>query len=114
MFLLDALHNEDQTIYEVLLNGGFSADSIVTDTGEHFLFETLKAKESLYLDQLLDKKINPNRVNQQGIMPISIAIKENCVEHVRVLLKHGADLKVVDHEGFTPLLYALAEEKSKR
>lgn len=109
--LLDALHKEDKTIYEVLLNGGFSGDFIVTDTGEHFLFETLKVKESLYLEYLLDKKIDPNRVDQQGVMPIFIAIKENLIEHVRVLIKHGVNLKVVNNEGLTPLLYALAEEK---
>lgn len=109
--LLDAVHNEDQTIYEVLLNGGFSGNFIVKDTMEHFLFETLKVRNSQYLDYLLDSNVEVSMPNQEGLMPIFIAIKEDLIEHVKVLLKHGVDLKAVNGEGLTPLFYALAEEK---
>lgn len=109
--LLDTVCNDKRKLYEILLRGGFNGHFIVSKTGQHFLFETLKAENPIYLELLLQKKINPNIMNSEGDTPLFIAIREEKMKHIEVLLNYGSSLEVQNKKGLTPLFYAVKEGK---
>ena len=57
----------------------------------------------------LNKKINPNIVNNDGQTPLHIALKEGNKEIIDLLLKNGADISLKDKEGKKPFDYGSKE-----
>ncbi len=61
-------------------------------------------------------KINPGEINQQnigGATAFHIAVRNNNIEIVKILLKFNIDINVIDNEGYTPLMRAVAYENSE-
>ncbi|KAJ7380329.1 Protein fem-1 B [Desmophyllum pertusum] len=52
---------------------------------------------------LLDKGADPNAKNAHGSTALHFAAEKGCLETVKGLIRHGAQLEVVDGEGLTPL-----------
>ena len=58
------------------------------------------------LRELLDKRLNPNEVDQQGRTPLHHAAMSFEKDSVDLLLRRGARVNVVDSQGISPLLLA--------
>lgn len=52
---------------------------------------------------LLEQGANPNATNSHGSTALHFAAEKGCLETVKELVKHGAQIDVVDAEGLTPL-----------
>lgn len=107
--LLKVFKKDYGKIFEVLTKGGFKGDFRIEETGEPFIFETLKQDNPLYLELLLKGKVEPDQLNLENETPIYITIKESLNEHLQVLLKYSTDLNQLNKEGLTPLFYAVKE-----
>lgn len=59
------------------------------------------------VEQLLNKKANPNIVDSTGSTPLFWAVKFGNTELVELLLAHKADKSIKDSQGMTPFEYAL-------
>ena len=55
---------------------------------------------------LLEKGADPNVKNAHGSTALHLAAEKGCLETVKELIKHGAQVEEVDAEGLTPLLRA--------
>jgi ankyrin repeat protein len=49
----------------------------------------------------------PKNLDSGGLTPLLYAARENCAACVEVLLKHGADIDLLDPDGVSPLLVAI-------
>jgi ankyrin repeat protein len=59
------------------------------------------------IDFLLDHGVEPSIANDSGTTALHIAALRNYPGVIRHMAERGADLNVADHEGYTPLDYAL-------
>ena len=55
------------------------------------------------LKLILDQKVDPNAADNDGMTPIQYAIRRGTIEHISLLLEHGARLDATDPQGNTPL-----------
>lgn len=55
---------------------------------------------------LLDRHIEPNRVNRQGLTPIHLAVQLRDIETLQLFSKAGVSFQLRDSLGRTPLMYA--------
>lgn len=60
------------------------------------------------LDALLRRGANPNLRNAEGRTPLFAAVESQRLPEVTLLLLHGAQVELADHEGITPLHLAAA------
>ena len=57
----------------------------------------------------LNKKLNPNDLNNDGQTPLHFALKEGNKEIIELLIKNGADINIKDNEGKKPFDYGSKE-----
>ena len=57
----------------------------------------------------LNKKLNPNDMNNDGQTPLHFALKEGNKEIIELLIKNGADINIKDNEGKKPFDYGSKE-----
>lgn len=79
--------------------------SAVHEAVGHFDIEALQA--------LIDQKVSLVEKNLEGIMPLHLAVGQNYLEAVKLLLEAGADasINVKDPEGLTPLQEAIEHDQ---
>jgi ankyrin repeat protein len=65
------------------------------------------------IDFLLDHGVDPSIANDLGTTALHIAAMRNYPGVIKHLAERGVDLNVADHEGFTPLDYALGHLPAK-
>lgn len=63
-------------------------------------------KDPSLIVYLLEKGADPNVRNVHGSTALHFAAEKGCLETVKVLIKHGAQLEAVNGEGLTPLQQA--------
>lgn len=72
------------------------------------------AKPSVKCAQLLlDAHANPNRVGENGDTPLHIAARLGHLDVQRLLIKSGADTKMPNRDGLTPVDFAKAKKQTK-
>ena len=59
----------------------------------------------------LDKKLDPNSVNDEGKTPLHLAMKKGNKDIIELLIKNGADTQFKDKKGKIPIDYASKEIK---
>jgi len=59
-----------------------------------------KAKHLCFYNQIINEK------DEHGWTPLTVAVYNNNIEMVRYLVRHGADVKVVNNNGTTLMMYA--------
>lgn len=88
------------------------------DTCLHTFFESeivpVIGRENILsiLIKLLRFGVNINAVKKNTNTALHIAVKKNLVEMVRILLQAGANLKIVNNEGISPLDIAISSEST--
>ncbi|KAJ5072363.1 ankyrin repeat family protein [Anaeramoeba ignava] len=88
-------------ITKEFIRNGFDINS---DNFLHLLCS--ENSDPLILKFLLDQKANPNKLDENEKTPLIIAIQNNLVEHVELLVSYGADVNYVDEQSNTALFYA--------
>jgi hypothetical protein len=107
VLLQNALHYDNRKIFEILIKGGFNHQFTVKETGNPFIFETLKQPNPFYLKLLLKKGASPNTLDSEQNSVLFVAIREKCQEHLKELLKTDCDLNYKNAEGLTAVFYAV-------
>ena len=97
-------HKEIQVI-----RGGYNIDLSHVDASFSRLHRSCLLNESEdKIQKCLSSAIDPNQVDHVcGSSPIHIAVVNNNLSTIRLLLKHGADINLPDGEGKTPLIKAI-------
>ena len=60
-------------------------------------------KDPSLISYLIEKGADPNDKNARGSTALHLTAEKGCLETVKELIKHGAELEAVDAEGLTPL-----------
>lgn len=104
-----AVKNSDFESSRILLE--FSADIKVTDNKGNNVVHTLMltgTENTELLEFLILKGADVHLKNNLGYTPLYLACLKNFSHYCKVLIKYGADVQVVDKNGYT-LLHALSE-----
>jgi len=96
---------DDRRIMKVLLEEGCSPNqaNFHGRTAAHYILD--KGKDSDLVRLLLDYGLDVNSPDEDGVLPIAFARKE---QDVRMLLEAGSDVRALDKRGATILVYAIA------
>lgn len=71
------------------------------------LFKAIKERDLESIESLLKKNVNVNIANEDGDTPLGEAARDGQSNIVKLLLCHGADPDVQQHDGgYTPLMQA--------
>ncbi|CAI7614662.1 unnamed protein product [Penicillium pancosmium] len=77
------------------------------------LHETLTCPDTRPLQAMIAKGADVNEKNEDtGRTALTIAARNGQIDHLSILLEAGAETKVEDKNGHTPLFYALFSQKS--
>lgn len=104
--LIDAIYNNDWALVDELiedennLKPSNSNETPLMIASEYGYVEVVK--------KIIDKKVDLNFKNNQGITAIHRAINYNHTDVVKLLIDSGADIEITDNEGKTPLMTAAA------
>lgn len=105
-----AFYDESEAVLRVLLENGAKLDS--RDQGGQILLWALKKKHATVARLALEKGAEPDAVDREGRTPLSWAAEKGFVEVVKILLQKRVNLEHRrDPPGFTPLVYAAAENE---
>ncbi len=106
-----AIRANDVPALKKFIAGGFAPDS-KDDSGDSGLHAAAAAGARDSADFLLNKGLGIDGRGAAGRTPLMAAILGNQTTLVRWLIRQGADPRVKDDEGFTPLMIAVREGKS--
>jgi ankyrin repeat protein len=82
------------------------------EPGSTVLIEAIKRNDAGLVEMFLDKGADPNRPTSRGSRPIFIALSCCGAQIVRLLVKHGSDVKARDSEGLNVLQAAFESPSS--
>jgi|GEM_PF-5458875 len=74
---------------------------------ECFLWEAIRMNNVEIVTSLLDKGIDPNIKNEDGITPLGVAVSQRAIETMNVLIEHKANINVLPEDGYNILQDAL-------
>ncbi len=87
-----------------------AATSLISDSLEFpFLMEAIKEGSESMVAYFLEKDIDFNQTNRNGLTPLALAAGENRVDIIRLLIRKGADVNYVSSRGWTALIEAADE-----
>ena len=112
-----AITNKDSSLVALFKShGAHRAKEIVPSEGN--LWEAAKGGDSVMVEKLLASGKDANAVNPsgkwRGYTALHLAAQHDKPDVILTLLKHGANVDARNEEEDTPLLIAVAEEKSDR
>jgi ankyrin repeat protein len=76
-------------------------------------FIMAKRGDNSILKMFIDKKLEVNRKNENGMTVLLEAVKSNQIDTVKFLISNGADVKVVTNNGINALRFAVDNNNSK-
>ena len=89
----------------------FISFNLFADTWNPLLNNAIKNNDINLAEKIIaDDIFAVNGQNHFGLTPLHIAVKNNNLSFVELLLKSGADIDSEDNKGRTPLFYAIAEK----
>lgn len=87
-----------------------AATAPISDSLEFpFLMEAIKEGSESMVAYFLEKDIDFNQTNRNGLTPLALAAGENRVDIIRLLIRKGADVNYVSGRGWTALIEAADE-----
>lgn len=72
---------------------------------ESALFYAISTGHILMLEQLLEKGVDPNSVNEDGYPPLAFVAANNQLEMAKLLLKNGGKANDINAKNWTPILF---------
>ena len=97
-------------IFKLLLDYGVNPDNTyINDKNEVIISYFIKNyKEPIkFIEVLLQHDADPNKKDEDGLLPLSYAADTGKKAIIELLLNYGADLNIKDEKGMLPLSYAL-------
>ena len=70
---------------------------------EYFLWQGIRYNNAVLVASLLDKGVDPNIKNEEGITPLGVAVSERAIETMNVLIEHKANINVWPEDGYNIL-----------
>jgi hypothetical protein len=67
---------------------------------EYLLWEALRMNNAVLVTSLLDKGVDPNIKNDDGITPLGVAVSQRAIETINVLIKYKAKINVWPEDGY--------------
>ncbi len=110
--LITACYNGDFDIAEMLVEAG--ADLRVTNwIGHSALFATILSDEAQLglCDYLICQGADPSRGDKRGCNALHYAARAKKSDMIERILEYGIDINAIDHNGWTPLHWAVASTK---
>ncbi len=110
--LITACYNGDFEIAEMLVEAG--ADLRVTNwIGHSALLATILSEESELelFDYLIRQGDDPSRGDKRGCNALHYAARAKKSDMIERILEYGIDINAIDHNGWTPLHWAVASTK---
>ncbi|XP_077977699.1 uncharacterized protein LOC144433265 [Glandiceps talaboti] len=98
---------------KLLIGKGARIDSSDKFGGTPLFYATGRAPNAEIAQYLIENGATVDYRNTNGAIPLHGAALQGNTECVKLLLKHGADPKAMDHDGKTPLDLCDAEETKK-
>jgi ankyrin repeat protein len=111
--LTAVLHKNIETI-QLLLEHGADVN-IAADSGSTPLTVAVEGGNQEIIKLLLKNKKTKIDVNKKGIdgSPLFIAVLNENMETIQLLLEYGADVNIANYKGHTPLLIAVIQENAE-
>lgn len=109
--LIAAIVSEDYSMAEKLLKVGADPNYVPSGKYRSAMGWAAQYKNTKYLELLLNYNGNPNLFNKNdrtAAYPILNAISANRLDNLKLLIRFGADLDLLDERGLTPLMYGAA------
>jgi ankyrin repeat protein len=101
---------ESETSYNILLNLYATQDVVVSKITIGDAFYCIKLEKYKELDLILQNNKTFSNELFEGITPIMIAIKENKLKCLQLLLQHGADPFLI-HNNTSPIMMTIVENR---
>jgi len=94
-------------VAEVLCQNGANVEKTMDFDATLPLHHAASNGQAVMCEFLIEKKSNVNALDKLRRTPLMDAAEVGCLEAVKVLLKHGADIAAIDSEDFNALSYCI-------
>ena len=112
--LFSALESGNIEIVELLLNNGYDPNAVIRSgkyMGYNILQWAIENGRINVVDLLIKKDVDVNKVSTiSRETPMSLAVKGNKVDIIKLLIANGSDLKNKDFNGESPLHWAIKND----
>ena len=108
--LLNSNSKKTEEIVTLLINAGANVNVSTKESGYSPLFIAVLTRANISLVKpLLDNGADVNHIIKKNSTSLHFAVRDNSIEHVKILLDYGADKTIRNNEGLTPL--EIAQQK---
>ncbi|HEV2722715.1 MAG TPA: ankyrin repeat domain-containing protein [Thermoanaerobaculia bacterium] len=104
--LISAARSGDAAAVTRLVKGGADPNERAGVNGWPALMHAVHKHQLATAAALLDGGANPNAADPNGLTPLMMAAGYGHADMVRLLVAHGANVRLADHHGATALDYA--------
>lgn len=99
-----------QTVREYLHESTRIDINCIDDEGSNAIIYASKGSKDVLL-YLLEHGADPNVVLPNGNSALRVAVRDDCIENIRLLLKYGAHVDYKTKYGYTPFLHAVRHKR---
>lgn len=101
--LLKATLSRNESLMLILIHAGADINAIYRFGNTYLIQEAISIESTNILRILLENGVNVNSVNSSGQTALHLAIMLGEVDHIKLLLKYGADPRINDIDEFNAL-----------
>lgn len=105
--IFTAVRNRNNDVRDLLIAAGARMDSVDKD-GNTLLMVAAEAGNKAFVQKLLEHGIEVNVCNSNGETALHFAVSNP--ESLKLLLANGADINVLDKQGYSPLMKAVKQQ----